>query len=211
MEQPPYGYVMVGGEPPPPYMAESKPTSLLLISPTVVITVHIIFTGTSSASNQTEEQPQANPESAHKVVLKHPVVRAVPFVAPGRHIIDCDEEFDRASPEPSIEEQRTVQMNDLLGVSIITFLCCSPLFGIIAVAFSCATRNALRRGAVMEARRRHRVALAANACGIMLGVLAALVFVFANTLEMSSFRRGALFWVNSAPSGVRDSIMTENR
>jgi len=177
---------VIAGEPPPPYVAD----------------------GNCSTSQLSTEQPPPATASSHKPVVKHTEERVHLIVEPVSDDGDFGEAYSRVSPVLA-NEQHAVRINDLLGVSIITFLCCSPLFGIVAVAFSCATRNALRRGAFVEARRRQRVAVAANACGILLGVIAALIFLSANVLEMNAFRRGALFWTNAAPNAVSDSVQPE--
>ncbi|XP_067937084.1 uncharacterized protein [Watersipora subatra] len=72
---------------------------------------------------------------------------------------------------------QNVRGSDCLGCSIFNMLCCNPVFGLVAVIFSCMAKDAYNRGDNDHGRSHYNVARVMNILGPIITWLSVIVIV----------------------------------
>ena len=176
-EQPTYSQPTPAQQPVQPPPATVQPPPATYVRPTY------------SSPNQPTQQPYAQPDSVPTWKEDSPDAPPTPLAAAPQSYQQPDNGASSSSGTlPPLYGQSnfgTYQpdtprepVNDHLGLSIFTTLCCCQLGGVIAIVFSVKARNAVQRGDYDSARSSAKAALWISLISILLTIL----FWFGGTL-----------------------------
>jgi hypothetical protein len=133
-----------------------------------------------------DSQPGSFQQIPGALMVCGPPAVGGPFGAPSGTVVITTQPQVGSMPQQNIilvqggpGDMRVQKINDLLGLSIFTTICCCLIFGIIAIVYSMRVREAKAKNNYLAAKAAYKVTLAMNLTGLLVAtVMTAISIVF---------------------------------